>query len=141
MIHTSEVESGGGSAARRWRWILGLGLAGLLLARATQSAVPDLAKAEELLQAGRPAEAKALFEQALEADPSSVAAHLGLGRAYYALGEYSRARIEFETVLQFDNLKYGIGQARRGWLEKGDVLNTRGVGEVRRLLRRPPGFR
>ena len=45
------------------------------------------------------------------------------------------------SVLDFDNLKYGIGQARRGWLEKGDVLNTRGVGEVRRLLRRPPGFR
>jgi DNA polymerase (family 10) len=45
------------------------------------------------------------------------------------------------SVLEFDNLKYGIGQARRGWLEKGNVLNTRGVGEVRRLLRRSPGVR
>ncbi len=40
------------------------------------------------------------------------------------------------SVLEFDNLKFGIGQARRGWLEKGDVLNTRGLAEVKRLLRR-----
>jgi DNA polymerase (family X) len=38
------------------------------------------------------------------------------------------------SALEFDNLKYGIGQARRGWLEKADVLNTRGLAEVRRLL-------
>ena len=40
------------------------------------------------------------------------------------------------SVLEFDNLRYGIGQARRGWLEKADVLNARPVGEVRRLLKR-----
>jgi DNA polymerase (family 10) len=27
-------------------------------------------------------------------------------------------------IQDFDNLKYGVGQARRGWLEKADVLNT-----------------
>lgn len=37
---------------------------------------------------------------------------------------------------EFDDLKFGIGQARRGWLERGDVLNTRGIAEVRRLLAR-----
>jgi hypothetical protein len=31
-------------------------------------------------------------------------AHLGLARAYLALGEYARAKFEFETVLRFDNL-------------------------------------
>jgi len=35
----------------------------------------------------------------------------------------------------FDNLVYGVGQARRGWLEKKDVLNTRGLTELRRLLK------
>ena len=40
------------------------------------------------------------------------------------------------SVLEFDNLKFGIGQARRGWLEKGDVLNTRGLAAVKRLLAR-----
>jgi DNA polymerase (family 10) len=36
----------------------------------------------------------------------------------------------------FEMLRYGIGQARRGWLEKDDVLNTRGLAELKRLLRR-----
>jgi DNA polymerase (family 10) len=33
-------------------------------------------------------------------------------------------------------LRYGVGQARRGWLERMDVLNARGLGELRRWLRR-----
>jgi DNA polymerase (family X) len=37
-------------------------------------------------------------------------------------------------INDFDNLKYGIGQARRGWLEKSDVLNTRSLKQVRNLL-------
>ncbi len=36
----------------------------------------------------------------------------------------------------FDNLKYGVGQARRGWLEKNDVLNTRPLKLLLPLLRR-----
>jgi DNA polymerase (family 10) len=39
-------------------------------------------------------------------------------------------------VDQFDYLRFGIGQARRGWLETGDVLNTRPLGELRKLLKR-----
>ena len=38
------------------------------------------------------------------------------------------------SVLDLDNLKYGIGQARRGWLEKKDVLNTRPLKSLLRLL-------
>jgi DNA polymerase (family 10) len=34
----------------------------------------------------------------------------------------------------FDHLAYGIGQARRGWLEKRHVVNARPLGEVRKLL-------
>ncbi|MDA8128713.1 MAG: DNA polymerase/3'-5' exonuclease PolX [Betaproteobacteria bacterium] len=37
---------------------------------------------------------------------------------------------------EFSNLRYGVGQARRGWLEKDDVLNTRPLTALRRLLRR-----
>jgi DNA polymerase (family 10) len=36
---------------------------------------------------------------------------------------------------QFSDLEFGINQAQRGWLEKGDVLNTRSLGAVRKLLR------
>jgi len=43
------------------------------------------------------------------------------------------------SVDEFDNLRYGIGQARRGWLEKGDVLNTRGLGVLRKFLARGRG--
>ncbi|UCF94624.1 MAG: DNA polymerase/3'-5' exonuclease PolX [Desulfobacterales bacterium] len=35
----------------------------------------------------------------------------------------------------FDNLIYGVGQARRGWLGRDDVLNTRDLAELRRLLK------
>jgi len=40
------------------------------------------------------------------------------------------------SVMDFDHLQYGVGQARRGWLEKKDVLNTRSLSELKRLLKR-----
>jgi len=36
----------------------------------------------------------------------------------------------------FDNLRFGIGQARRGWLEKENVLNTKDLTQLRRWLHR-----
>jgi DNA polymerase (family 10) len=39
------------------------------------------------------------------------------------------------SVHEFDNLVYGVGQARRGWLETDDVLNTRPLADVRQWLR------
>ena len=39
------------------------------------------------------------------------------------------------SVLDFDHLRLGVGQARRGWLEKDDVLNTRSLEALRPLLR------
>jgi DNA polymerase (family 10) len=36
----------------------------------------------------------------------------------------------------FANLRFGIGQARRGWLTASDVLNTRPLAELRKLLKR-----
>lgn len=40
------------------------------------------------------------------------------------------------SVYDFANLRFGVGQARRGWLEKYDVLNTRPLKELRRLISR-----
>jgi DNA polymerase (family 10) len=40
------------------------------------------------------------------------------------------------SVIDLGNLRYGIGQARRGWLEKKDVLNTRPLHSLRPLLKR-----
>ena len=35
-----------------------------------------------------------------------------------------------------DAMRYGVGQARRGWLEPKDVLNTRTWRDLERLLKR-----
>lgn len=40
------------------------------------------------------------------------------------------------SVYDFSNLRFGIGQARRGWLEKHSVLNTRSLKELRLLIDR-----
>ncbi|TCT10128.1 DNA polymerase (family 10) [Paralcaligenes ureilyticus] len=34
------------------------------------------------------------------------------------------------SIFDFDNLRFGIGQARRGWLEKKDVLNTLSIAQL-----------
>jgi DNA polymerase (family 10) len=33
-------------------------------------------------------------------------------------------------------MRFGVDQARRGWLEAEDVLNTRSLKELRKLLKR-----
>jgi DNA polymerase (family 10) len=40
------------------------------------------------------------------------------------------------STTDFDFLRFGVGQARRGWLEKVDVLNSRPLNELHVLLRR-----
>ncbi|HEU0234555.1 MAG TPA: DNA polymerase/3'-5' exonuclease PolX [Gallionella sp.] len=40
------------------------------------------------------------------------------------------------STFDFNNLRYGVGQARRGWLEKADVLNTRSLAALRKLLKK-----
>ncbi len=40
------------------------------------------------------------------------------------------------STFDFAHLRFGIGQARRGWLTADDVLNTRSLPQLRRLLRR-----
>jgi len=40
------------------------------------------------------------------------------------------------TNHDFNNLRFGVDQARRGWLEKVDVLNARALWELRPLLAR-----
>jgi len=39
------------------------------------------------------------------------------------------------STQDLDDLTEGIGQARRGWLSTDDVLNTRGLRDLRRLLK------
>ena len=38
------------------------------------------------------------------------------------------------STFDFASLRYGVGQARRGWLERDNVLNARGLPALRELL-------
>jgi tetratricopeptide (TPR) repeat protein len=85
----------------------------------------------------RPDQARALFERSLAQRPSDVAAHLALGRAYFALGRYAEAKIEFETVLRFDDLPPDIlsqtetyDEAARQYLEEGRRVVGFGYAEL-----------
>ena len=41
------------------------------------------------------------------------------------------------SVNAFQYMRFGVDQARRGWLTADDVLNTRSLAELRKLLKRP----
>jgi len=43
------------------------------------------------------------------------------------------------SVADLDNIRFGIGQARRGWLEKKDVLNTRTLKQLLPQLKKTMG--
>jgi DNA polymerase (family 10) len=36
----------------------------------------------------------------------------------------------------FGGIRFGVDQARRGWLEAGDVINTRSLAQLRKLSKR-----
>lgn len=40
------------------------------------------------------------------------------------------------SIDDFRLIKYGIGQARRGWIKKNDVINTRSLNELKKLLKK-----
>jgi DNA polymerase (family 10) len=42
-------------------------------------------------------------------------------------------------TLDLDFMEYGVGQARRGWLEKKNVLNTRPLKSLRAVLAKTMG--
>jgi DNA polymerase (family 10) len=46
------------------------------------------------------------------------------------------ASTDAHAVDSFDYIRFGIDQARRGWLTADDVINTRPLAELRKMLRR-----
>ncbi|MFW6253585.1 MAG: DNA polymerase/3'-5' exonuclease PolX [Chitinivibrionales bacterium] len=55
-------------------------------------------------------------------------------RAAKQLGIRFSIATDAHAVSDFDNLEYGIWQARRGWLEPSDVVNTLSIKQLRRVL-------
>lgn len=56
------------------------------------------------LESKRPSKATFVYERILAVTPDYVGIRADMGRAYFALGDFGRAKIEFETVLSFQNL-------------------------------------
>jgi DNA polymerase (family X) len=40
------------------------------------------------------------------------------------------------TTYQLGQIRFGVDQARRGWLSKDDIVNTRSLSALKKLLRR-----
>jgi hypothetical protein len=117
--------------------ILAALVAAVVLAAAGGARAADLDADGAELETKRPELARELLEQAVRAKPEDVAARLALGRAYYALGQYGEAKIEFETVLRFDNLPPDLksqaqiyDQAAAQYLEEGRRLTSFGYAEL-----------
>ncbi len=56
------------------------------------------------LDSNRPSKASFVFERILAVSPHYGGVRADMGRAYVALGDYGRAKIEFESVLAIQNL-------------------------------------
>ena len=63
---------------------------------------------------------------------------LDLSDAYCHIAKEEGALVainsDAHTTFDFDLLRFGVGQARRGWLERRDVLNARPLQALRKLL-------
>jgi len=60
------------------------------------------------------------LERAKESRPDSVATRLALGRAYYEVGRIADAKIEFETVLHFDDLPADLASQTRAYADAAE---------------------
>ena len=68
---------------------------------------------------------------------------LDLSDTYCRMAKAEGVKIAIDTdahaAVDLANMRYGVGQARRGWLERGDVLNTASLQQMERSLRKSPG--
>jgi DNA polymerase (family 10) len=70
-------------------------------------------------------------------DPARMDLDGGWARQVREAGGRCTISSDAHSTLDFDNIWLGVGSARRGWLERRHVLNTRPLDEFRELLKRP----
>ena len=70
----------------------------------------DYLLARAALESGNPSRASFIYERILAVEPNYTGVRLEMGRAYYMMGDYARAKLEFETVLRFPNLPPDLRQ-------------------------------
>ena len=71
---------------------------------------------------------------------NSQPARLDLNDYYIKMGRETGVRFAISTdahsVADFNYIRFGVAQARRGWLEAKDVINTRHLEALKRLIKR-----
>ncbi len=72
----------------------------------------------------------------LNAHPDRLDLTDGQCRVARDLGVLVSINTDAHAIADYRNMRFGVGQARRGWLEKCDVLNTRSLSELETLLAR-----
>jgi outer membrane protein len=70
----------------------------------------DYLLARSALETGNPSRASFIYERILAVEPNYAGVRLEMGRAYLALGDLARAKLEFETLLRFPNLPPDLRQ-------------------------------
>lgn len=72
----------------------------------------------------------------INAQPSRLDLNDIHSRAAKEMGVKLVISTDAHSTSQFDFMRYGIGQARRGWIEKKNVINTRNIDELKKLIKR-----
>lgn len=92
------------------------------------------------LDSGRADRATLIFERVLEVNPDHAAARMDMGRAYFALGDFERARGAFEQVRDFEDMPAAARQTVERYLaaieERVPSRRTRLAGYVEASLGR-----
>jgi Tfp pilus assembly protein PilF len=129
--------------------VLTLGLALASCGEPVGSAGPALdgrlQAAQEQLDGGQFAEARSAFEAALESDPSSIDARLGLAESAHRLGDDATAQRAFEEVLGLGADTEPLTRALQGLAEihrgEGDEPGARDLEAEADALRAGPSGR
>jgi DNA polymerase (family 10) len=75
----------------------------------------------------------------LNANPRRLDLYDTYCQAAKAQGVLVAINSDAHHVNALDHIGFGVGQARRGWLEKDDVLNTHSLPQLRKLLKSTMG--
>lgn len=70
----------------------------------------------------------------LNANPERLDLDDAYGKIAKELGVLVSINSDAHSTSEFAHLKYGVIQARRGWLETSDIVNSRPLTEVKKLL-------
>jgi DNA polymerase (family 10) len=83
---------------------------------------------------------KAALDRGCVVEVNSQPSRLDLNDSHCRLAKEVRLKVAISTdahaTTSLDYARYGIDQARRGWLEPDDVINTRSWRDLKKLLRR-----